>query len=152
MDGKLYFISITGLNHYYGINPFHVGDFFTLVKEPDNLYDHHAIMVKAPLLGKIGYVANSYYTVVDGTMGASELYKHVPEECVAQIMFMTSSSIIAKVLPDVKLKVDISVTLEKINNEDNMGESIKDNVTDNKFANKGTITLTKEELSRLLGE
>ena len=34
-----------------------------LEKEPDNAYDKEAIMVKLEGRGKIGYVANSPYTV-----------------------------------------------------------------------------------------
>ena len=34
-----------------------------LLKEPDNTYDKEAIQVKINGLGKIGYVANSPFTV-----------------------------------------------------------------------------------------
>lgn len=35
----------------------------TLYKEPDNKHDKEAIRVEARALGKIGYVANSPYTL-----------------------------------------------------------------------------------------
>ena len=41
-----------------------------LVKEPDNEYDQEAIQVKIKGLGKVGYVANSSYTVKGKSMSA----------------------------------------------------------------------------------
>ena len=38
------------------------------VKEPDNEYDNEAIQVKIKGLGKVGYVANSPYTVKGESM------------------------------------------------------------------------------------
>ena len=45
-----------------------------LEKEPDNEYDKEAIQVKAKGLGKVGYVANSQYTVKGELMSAGRLY------------------------------------------------------------------------------
>ena len=36
---KTYFVTITGLNHYYGKKPFEIGRIIKLIKEPDNEYD-----------------------------------------------------------------------------------------------------------------
>mgnify|MGYP000817011536 CR=1 FL=1 len=41
-----------------------------LEKEPDNEYDKEAIKVTYEGLGKIGYVANSSYTVIGDSMSA----------------------------------------------------------------------------------
>ncbi|MGI6160439.1 MAG: HIRAN domain-containing protein [Christensenellales bacterium] len=110
-NNELY-ITITGLKHYYGIKPFKVGYPVTLLKEPDNPYDEEAIMVSAPVLGKVGYVANSPYTVTTGCMSAGRIYDAIPDECVAIARFITSSSVIALVLPDKKLKVKVEITFE----------------------------------------
>ena len=44
-----------------------------LVKEPDNEYDKEAIRVETKGLGKIGYVANSPYTVLGESKSAANL-------------------------------------------------------------------------------
>ena len=56
---EMYF-TIAGCNHYYGSDFMEKG---MKVKEPDNEYDNEAIQVKIKGLGKVGYVANSPYTV-----------------------------------------------------------------------------------------
>ncbi len=114
MFEKELYITITGLNHYFGMQPFKIGSLITLKKEPDNAYDDEAIVVLAPLLGKVGYVANSPYTTVMGCMSAGRIYDKIPEECVAVVRFMSSSKVIARVLPDKKLTVKIDVTLEAL--------------------------------------
>lgn len=74
-----YYITLTGLNHYFGIAPFAVGQKVRLVKEPENLFDHEAIRAELPGLGKVGYVANSTHTVQenalvqDGSMTRSKI-------------------------------------------------------------------------------
>ena len=59
---KTYF-TLTGTKHYYGRDFLEKGMQVKLIKEPDNDYDREAIRVELPGLGKIGYVANSPYTV-----------------------------------------------------------------------------------------
>lgn len=109
-ENELY-ITITGLNHYFGKKPFKIGSYVTLKKEPDNAYDDEAIMVKAPLLDKVGYVANSPHTTAQGCMSAGRLYDEIPDECAAVVRFMTCSKVIARVLPDKKLAVKVDVDL-----------------------------------------
>lgn len=48
------FITIVGLNSYYGTAPFHEGQKLTLVKEPENRHDKEAIRVELPGLGLVG--------------------------------------------------------------------------------------------------
>ena len=52
---KTYFVTITGLNHYYGAKPFEIGRVIKLIKEPDNEYDNEAIVAFLPFIDKIGY-------------------------------------------------------------------------------------------------
>ena len=43
------FITITGINGYYGKNPFKIDRVLRIVKEPDNRHDAEAIRVELPL-------------------------------------------------------------------------------------------------------
>lgn len=92
---KTYFITITGINHYYGRKPFEIGRVFKLIKEPDNEYDKEAIVALLPFIDKIGYVANSTNTVYDGTISAGRLYDKIEDYAYARVMFVTHSSVIA---------------------------------------------------------
>ena len=58
------FITLTGTKHYFGNDFLEKGTKIRLGKEPDNEYDKEAIKVTYEGLGKIGYVANSSYTVI----------------------------------------------------------------------------------------
>ena len=112
-ENELY-ITITGLNHYYSMKPFKIGSLVTLKKEPDNDYDDEAIEISAPLLGKVGYVANSPHTTAGGCMSAGRIYDEIPDECAAVVRFITCSKVIARVLPNKKLNIKIDVTLEDV--------------------------------------
>lgn len=92
------FITITGLNHYYGKKPFEIGRVFKIIKEPDNDYDDEAICAFLPFIEKIGYVANSTNTVYQGTVSAGRLYDKIEDYAYARTMFITHSSAIALVL------------------------------------------------------
>ena len=95
---KTYFITITGINHYYGKKPFEIGRVIKIIKEPDNEYDKEAIVAFLPFIDKIGYVANSTNTVYDGTISAGRLYDKIEDYAYAKVMFVTHSSVIALVL------------------------------------------------------
>ena len=97
------FITITGLAHYYGMTPVEIGRWVSVVKEPENAYDQDAIVVRMPLIGKIGYVANSVHTVTMGSLSAGRIYDHLPEECAAVIRFIAGSKVVAQVFPAKKL-------------------------------------------------
>lgn len=107
------FITITGLNHYYGKKPFEIGRVFKIIKEPDNDYDDEAICAFLPFIEKIGYVANSTNTVYQGTVSAGRLYDKIDDYAYARTMFITHSSVIALVLD----KDDVE------NSEDNKSEN-----------------------------
>lgn len=93
-----YFVTITGLNHYYGKKPFEIGRIIKLIKEPDNEYDKEAIAAFLPFIDKIGYVANSTNTVYDGTISAGRLYDKIEDYAYGRVMFVTHSSAIVLVL------------------------------------------------------
>jgi hypothetical protein len=111
------YITITVYNFYYDMKPFNIGTLLTLRKEPDNIHDDEAIEVLAPLLGKVGYVANSPHTTAEGTMSAEQLYDETPSECAAVVRFMTQTKVIARVLPDKVLSVKIVIRLEDLNDQ-----------------------------------
>jgi hypothetical protein len=74
--GKIYF-TLTGTNHYFGKEFLKKGTKIRLEKEPDNEYDKEAIKVTYEGLGKIGYVANSSYTVLGDSMSAGRIYDKI---------------------------------------------------------------------------
>lgn len=73
------------------------------VKEPDNLYDGEAIKVAMKEIGIVGYVANSAYTVAVGTMSAGRIYDKVGRKFRVEVMFITASQVICRVVDE---KVD----------------------------------------------
>ena len=96
--GSLYFVTITGIDHYYGKKPFKIGRIFQLIKDRRNQYDGEAIMAYLPFIEKIGYVANSVDTVYRGTLSAGRLYDKMGDYAFAKVMFITHTSVIAVVL------------------------------------------------------
>lgn len=109
-----YFVTITGLNHYYGKKPFEIGRIIRLIKEPDNEYDNEAIAAILPFIDKIGYVANSTNTVYDGTISAGRLYDKIEDYAYGKVMFVTHSSAIVLVLD----KEDVEESDEDENEEE----------------------------------
>ncbi|MDY5948264.1 MAG: HIRAN domain-containing protein, partial [Oscillospiraceae bacterium] len=91
------FITVTGVNHYFGMKPFKVGKIFKIVKDEENSHDDEAIRAELPAIDTIGYVANSANTVYAGTMSAGRLYDKIDDYAYAQTMFITHSSVIALV-------------------------------------------------------
>ena len=98
------FITITGVNNYYGKKPFKVGRTIKLEKEPDNEYDPTAIVVTLPYIEKIGYVANSIHTVYEGTYSAGRLYDKFDKCAYAEVVVVTHSSVVARLIPDEEVK------------------------------------------------
>ena len=74
---EIIYFTITGTNHYFGHEFCETGMRVRLVKEPDNEYDNEAIRVEMPGLGKVGYVANSSYTVKGESWSAGSMTKSV---------------------------------------------------------------------------
>ena len=93
---EMYF-TITGCKHYLGNAFMEKGMKVKLLKEPDNTYDKEAIQVKINGLGKIGYVANSPFTVKGESMSAGRLYDKLGDTAKGKIMFVLDDSAICKV-------------------------------------------------------
>ena len=86
---KTYFTS-TGTRHYFGVYFLKKGMRVELEKEPDNEHDKEAIKVNLEGLGKIGYVANSTYTVLGESMSAGRLYE-------GKVVLVTERGVLCKV-------------------------------------------------------
>lgn len=91
------YITITGFKHYYGLTPFAIGNLIQCVKEPENSYDSEAIRAVMPVIGKVGYVANSPETTANGTMSAGRIYDHVKKRFYVCVMFTTFTKVICKI-------------------------------------------------------
>lgn len=119
MKGK--YITIVGLNYYYGVKPFNIGKKIKCYKEPDNPYDSEAIVVKMKGIGKVGYVANSTYTKINGTSSAGCILGKVKKKFVAEVMFITSSKVICKIVDGFKEnEKKTKIEKEEINEADNI--------------------------------
>jgi len=92
-----HYITITGYRNYHGDKPFFIGALIRCKKEPENRYDREAICCSLPMIGKVGYVANSVGTVAGGTMSAGRIYDRVPTRFYARVMFTTQTKVICRV-------------------------------------------------------
>lgn len=109
------FVTITGIDYYYGKKPFEIGRIIKLVKEPDNAHDKEAIYASLPYIDKIGYVANSVHTVFQGTVSAGRIYDSVGDYAFAKVMFVTHSSVIALIMD--KDSIDENSYTEKVSDK-----------------------------------
>ena len=91
------FITITGFNNYNGLFPFKIGYLVRCEKDTDNSYDSEAIKFTMPMLGVVGYVANSSNTVAGGTMSAGRVYDKVEKKFYARVLFTTFTKVICKI-------------------------------------------------------
>ena len=82
------YFTITGMDHYFGSEFLKKGMKVKLIKEPDNKYDKEAIRVELKGLGKIGYVANSPYTVLGESMSAGRLYDKIGDEATGKVLYV----------------------------------------------------------------
>ena len=92
---KIYF-TLTGTKHYYGKDFLKKGAKIHLEKEQDNEYDKEAIKVTYEGLGKIGYIANSSYTVIGDSMSAGRIYDKIGDTAKAKVVLVTDCGIICR--------------------------------------------------------
>ena len=85
---KIWF-TLTGTQHYEGQDFLEKGMKVRLEKEPDNKVDQEAIMVKMKGLGKIGYVANSPWTVIGESFSAGRLYDKIGDTAKGKVFLVT---------------------------------------------------------------
>ena len=91
------FITLTGTKYYYGNDFLKKGMKIRLEKEPDNEYDKEAIKVTCEGLGKIGYVANSSYTVMGESMSAGRVYDKIGDMAYAKVVLVTARGTLCKI-------------------------------------------------------
>ena len=94
---KKVYITVTGTNHYLGDAFLEEGTRVLLIKDPDNQYDHEAIRVEMEGLGKIGYVANSTYTVLGESFSAGRLYDKIGDKAVAKVKYVLPKGVLCAV-------------------------------------------------------
>ena len=90
------FFTLTGTNYYLGNEFLKPGLKLKLEKDPDNKADKEAICVKLEGLGKIGYVANSPYTVIGESMSAGRLYDKIGDKATGEVVLITAKGILCK--------------------------------------------------------
>lgn len=115
---EMYF-TIAGCNHYYGTEFMEKGMKVKLVKEPDNEYDKEAIQVKIKGLGKVGYVANSSYTVQGESMSAGRLYDKIGDKAKGKIVFVVGGTAVCRVTDDGLEKMEDSAETKSVENDGN---------------------------------
>lgn len=91
------FFTLTGTKHYFGKDFLKPGMKLLLKKEPDNEYDKEAIMVTVDGFGKIGYVANSPYTVIGESMSAGRVYDKIGDIAIGEVVFITTQGTLCRV-------------------------------------------------------
>ena len=113
--------TITGTKYYFGQKALQVGSVVCCIKEKDNECDQDAIQVVLPMIGKIGYIANSPNTVIRGTQSAERMYEKVKKKFCARVLFLIRDVAICKVEtedPEWLLLVANRQILEMFNEED----------------------------------
>lgn len=112
---EMYF-TIAGCNHYYGTEFMEKGMKVKLVKEPDSEYDKEAIQVKIKGLGKVGYVANSPYTVQGESMSAGRLYDKIGDKAKGKIVFVVGGTAVCRITDDGLEKMEDSAETKSVEN------------------------------------
>jgi hypothetical protein len=91
------YVTVTGFAHYYGKKPFAIGNVLICAKDPANKYDSEAIIVRLPIIGQVGFVSNSPYTMAGGTVSAGRIYDKVEDIFYIRVLFTTQSKIICRI-------------------------------------------------------
>lgn len=107
---KMYF-TLTGCNHYFGNEFMKRGMKVKLKKDTKNDYDSEAIMVKMKGIGKVGYVANSSYTVKGETMSAGRLYDKIGKKAMGKIVYVIPGGAICKIVDKYDIDEDIKLDM-----------------------------------------
>ena len=106
---KEMFFTIAGCNHYFGSAFMEKGLKVKLVKEPDNEYDKEAIQVKVKGLGKVGYVANSTFTVKGESMSAGRIYDKIGDKAKGKVVYVVDGGVVCRIT-DNGIESDVTVT------------------------------------------
>ena len=91
---KNIYFTVTGTSHYYGLDFFEPKMTVHLVKEPDNKIDKEAIRVELEGLGKVGYVANSTYSVIGESYSAGRLYDKIGKAAEGTVLYKLRNGVL----------------------------------------------------------
>ena len=94
---KIYF-TVAGTKHYFGQELFEPNMEVKLIKEPDNELDKEAIRVEVDGLGKVGYVANSPYTVQGESMSAGRMYDRMGDTAKGVVKYVLPQGILCELV------------------------------------------------------
>ncbi len=97
---KEVYFTIAGMNHYYGSDFLKKGMKVKLIKELDNEYDKEAIRVELKGMGKIGYVANSPYTVLGESRSAGRMYDLMKKKAKGRVLLVTPKGVLCELKTD----------------------------------------------------
>ncbi|MBR4461254.1 MAG: DNA-binding protein [Erysipelotrichaceae bacterium] len=100
MEGNSIYITINHLSDFERTSFLKPGDKLILRKDRNNIYDDEAIIVYKENKTKVGYVANSVYSVARGTYSAGRIYDRIEEEteCAIRFILMEEARIIAEII------------------------------------------------------
>ena len=97
---KNIYFTITGTKYRFGHEFMKPGMKVKLIKEPDNEYDKEAIRVELKGLGKIGYVANSPYTVIGESKSAGRMYDLMKKKAKGKVLLVTAKGALCELKED----------------------------------------------------
>lgn len=93
---KPIYFTITGTKHYFGSDFLKPGMKVKLQKDTQNEFDNEAIAIKMDGLGKIGYVANSSYTVLGESYSAGRLYDKINKKATGTILYVLDNGVLCR--------------------------------------------------------
>lgn len=116
MAAKKY-VAVVGCRNYFEPKLLKPGLVLKLVKEPENLYDEEAIRAELEPIGKVGYVANSIYTVPRGCASAGRIYDTFKDSCYGIIRFVVGDTVILELTKALRFRIVIQedLTDDRIN-------------------------------------
>ena len=94
------YFTITGMNHYFGCDFLKKVMKVKLSKEPGSEYDREAIRGELKGLGKIGYVANSPYTVLGDSKSAGRMYDLMKKKAKGKVLLVTAKGALCELKED----------------------------------------------------
>lgn len=93
---KPIYFTITGTKHYFGSDFLKPGMKVKLQKDTQNEFDSEAIAIKMDGLGKIGYVANSRYTVLGESYSAGRLYDKINKKATGTVLYVLDNGVLCR--------------------------------------------------------
>lgn len=93
---KPIYFTITGTKHYFGSDFLKPGMKVKLQKDTQNEFDNEAIAIKLDGLGKIGYVANSSYTVLGESYSAGRLYDKINKKATGTVLYVLDNGVLCR--------------------------------------------------------